>query len=73
MWAAVLLDAALMNGNHSGHLEQRGISLHLAPWGAVLCRGMPWFALGFPGVIWTDGVAFYRRNAYMKLHHNSSE
>ena len=72
-WAAVQWDAALMNENRSGHLEQRGISLHLVPWGAVLCRGMTWFALIFSSVIWTDGAAFYRRNDYMKLHHNADE
>ena len=35
MWAAVLLDAALMNGNHSGHSEPRGIFLHVVSWKAV--------------------------------------
>lgn len=41
MWAAVRWDAALMNENRSGHLEQCGISLHLVPWCAVLCNLMP--------------------------------
>lgn len=41
MWAAVLLDAALMNGNHSGHSEPRGIFLHLVSWKAVQCNTVP--------------------------------
>lgn len=51
-------DATLMNGNPYAHWERRGISLHLVPWGAVLCRGVPWLASGFPGGLWTDGAAF---------------
>ena len=45
MCAAVQRDAALMNGNHSGHLEQRGISLHLVPWDAVDCTGLSRWAM----------------------------
>lgn len=41
MWAAVLLDAALMNGNPYAHWEQRRISLHLVPWNAVQCNTVP--------------------------------
>ena len=41
MWAAVLLDVALMNGNHSGHSEPRGIFLHLVSWKAVQCNTVP--------------------------------
>lgn len=67
-WTAVQLDAALMNGNPYAHLEQRGISLHLVPWSAVLCRGVPWLASGFPGGLWTDGAAFCRDGHLMKLN-----
>ena len=68
MWAAVQRDAALMNGNPYAHLEQRGISLHLVPWSAVLCRGVPWLASGFPGGLWTDGAVFRRDEHSMKLN-----
>lgn len=57
-----------MNGNLYAHWEQRGISLHLMPWGAVLCRGVPWLASGFPGGLWTDGAAFSRAEYLMKLN-----
>ena len=66
--AAVQWDAALMNGNLFGYSVQRGISLHLVPWGAVLCRGVPWLASGFPGGLWTDGAAFRRVECLMKLN-----
>ena len=46
MWAAVQRDAALMIGNLFGYSEQRGISLHLVPWSAALCHGMPPCAMG---------------------------
>lgn len=72
-WAAVQRDAALMNGNRSGYSERCGISLHLVPWGAVLCRGVPWLASGFPRGLWTDGAAFRRAGPVMKLHHADSE
>lgn len=67
-WAAVQRDAALMNGNPYAHWEQRGISLHLVPWCAVPCRGVPWLASGFPGGLWTDGAAFRRAECLMKLN-----
>ena len=35
--AAVQRNVALMNGNPYAYWEQRGISLHLMPWGAVAC------------------------------------
>ena len=73
MWAVVRQDAALMNGNHSGYLERCGISLHLVPLSAALCRGMPYLAPGFPGGIWTDRSAFYRGSIRMKLHHDDDE
>ena len=72
-WAAVQRDAALMNGNPYAYLEQRGISLHLVPWSAVLCRGVPWLASGFPGGLWTDGAAFRWAGPVMKLHHADGE
>lgn len=68
MWAAVQRDAALMIGNLFGYSEQRGISLHLVPWSAALCHGMPYLAPGFPGGIWTDGAAFCRDGHLMKLN-----
>ena len=67
-WAAVQRDAALMNGNRSGYSERCGISLHLVPWGAVQCHGVPWLASGFPGGLWTDGAAFRRAECLMKLN-----
>ena len=72
-WAVVQRDAALMNGNLFDYSERRVISLHLVPWGAILCRGVPWLASGFPGGLWTDGVAFRRAGPVMKLHHADSE
>ena len=72
-WAAVQRDAALMIGNLFGYSEQRGISLHLVPRGAVLCRGVPWLASGFPGGLWTDGAAFRRAGPVVKLHHADRE
>lgn len=71
--AAVQRNVALMNGNPYAYWEQRGISLHLMPWGAVLCRGVPWLASGFPRGLWTDGAAFRRAGPVMKLHHADSE
>lgn len=62
-----------MNGNPYAHWERRGISLHLVPWNAVQCRGVPWLASGFPGELWTDGAAFRRAGPVMKLHHADSE
>ena len=73
MWAAVQRDAALMNENRSGHLEQRGISLHLVPWSAALCHGMPYLAPGFPGGIWTDGAAFRKIEHSVKSCHLGNE
>jgi len=67
-WATVQRDAALMNGNLFGYSVQRGISLHLVPWSAVLCRGVPWLASDFPGELWTDGAAFSRAECLMKLN-----
>lgn len=67
-WATVQRDAALMNGNPYAHWERRGISLHLVPWNAVQCRGVPWLASGFPGGLWTDGAAFCRDGHLMKLN-----
>lgn len=57
-----------MNGNPYAYWEQRGIFLHLVPWGAVLCRGVPWLASGFPGGLWIDGAAFCRDGHLMKLN-----
>ena len=71
--AAVQRDAALMNGKLFGYSVQRGISLHLVPWSAVLCRGVPWLASGFPGGLWTDGAAFCRDRYSMKLKHFCDE
>lgn len=73
MWAAVLLDAALMNGNHSGHSEPRGIFLHLVSWKAVQCNTVPWLASGVPGGLWTDGAAFSRAECLMKLNRFCNE
>ena len=39
--AAVQRNVALMNGNPYAYWEQRGISLHLMPWGAVLHQVFP--------------------------------
>lgn len=69
MWAAVRWNAALMNGNPYAHWEQCGISLHLMPWSAALCHGMPYLAPGFPGGIWTDGVAFRKIEHRVKFRH----
>lgn len=71
--AAVQRNVALMNGNPYAYWEQRGISLHLMPWGAVLCRGVPWLASGFPGGLWTDGAAFSRAECLMKLNRFCNE
>ena len=62
-----------MNGNLYAHWEQRGISLHLMPWGAVLCRGVPWLASGFPGGIWIDSVKICQAERLMKFHHDKNE
>ena len=72
-WTAVQRDAALMSGNPYAHLEQRGISLHLAPWSAVLCRGVPWLASGFPGGIWIDSARICPMWRAMKFHHDGNE
>ena len=71
--AAVQRNVALMNGNPYAYWEQRGISLHLMPWGAVLGRGVPWLASGFPGGLWTDGAAFSRAECLMKLNRFCNE
>lgn len=41
--------------------------------GAVLCRGVPWLASGFPGGLWTDGAAFSRAECLMKLNRFCNE
>lgn len=73
MWAAVQRDAALMIGNLFGYSEQCGISLHLVPWSAALCHGMPYLAPGFPGGIWTDGAAFRKIEHSVKSCHLGNE
>ena len=40
---------------------------------AVLCRGVPWLASGFPGGLWTDGAAFSRAECLMKLNRFCNE
>ena len=71
--AAVQRNVALMNGNPYAYWEQRGISLHLMPWGAVLCRGVPWLASGFPGGIWIDSAKICQAGRLMKFYHDKNE
>ena len=73
MCTAVQRDAALMSGNPYAHLEQHGISLHLVPWSAVQCHGMPWLASGFPGGIWIDIARICQAGRLMKFHHDKNE